>query len=273
MEQAKLPAAERHSLQVGSLYGLASLLLACASHGQKPVSLLRDSGIALLRSGEASVVFCAMPNGLRGRGSHTHCDKLSIILRLGLDEVFSDSGSRWYTRSAQRRNLDRATRAHNTLMVDEADQNSLSTDSQLLFECGNEAVVSPITILESGVRASHQGYRRLGVEHQRTVQLSRGCLEVLDEVSGAGEHVLDLRFVLGSEWRISSEGMTGKTISCLIAGPRRLTLQCEAQSPLVLSILPAEISREYGSGLPTNSIRIHTTALLPAKVQTRVQWD
>ena len=34
--------------------------------------------------GEASVVFCAMPNGLRGKGSHTHCDKLSIVFRLGL---------------------------------------------------------------------------------------------------------------------------------------------------------------------------------------------
>ena len=89
------------------------------------------------------------------------------------------------------------------------------------------------------VRASHQGYRRIGIEHQRTVQLSQGCMLVLDEVSGTGEHLLDLRFVLGPEWRVSSEMMTGEMVSCVIAGPRRLTLQCEAQCPLALSVVPA----------------------------------
>jgi hypothetical protein len=271
--QTRRPAGERHSLRVGSLYGIASPMLQCALRDQKPVSLLRDSGIAILRSGEAAVIFCAMPNGLEGKGSHTHCDKLSVILLLGLDEVFCDSGSRCYTRSAERRNLDRSTRVHNTVMIDDADQNSFSADPHLLFQCGNEAVVSPITMLEGGVRASHQGYRRIGVEHQRTVQLSQGCLDVLDEVSGAGEHLLDLQFFLGPEWRVSSEVMTGETVSCVVGGPRRVTLQCEAQSQLALSVLPAEISREYGSGLPTSCIRIRTTAYLPAKVQTRVQWD
>ena len=271
--ETRRPESERHSLRVGSLSGLASPLLKCALRDQEPVSLLPESGIAILRSGEASAVFCAMPNGLRGRGSHTHCDKLSVILRLGAEEVFCDSGSRCYTRSAERRNLDRSTRVHNTLVIDEAEQNTFSSDPQLLFQCGNESVVSPITISESSVRASHQGYRRIGVDHQRTVQLSQGCLTVLDEVSGAGEHLLDLRFVLGPEWGVSPERMTGEAVCCLITGPRRLTLQCEAQSPLELSVLPAEISREYGAGLPTSCIRIHTTANLPARVQTRVQWD
>ena len=135
-----------------------------------------DSGIAILRSGEASVVFCAMPNGLRGKGSHTHCDKLSVVFRLGPDEVFCDSGSRCYTRSAELRNLDRSTRVHNTLMVDGADQNILSIDPRLLFQCGNEAVVSPITALQGSVRASHQGYSRIGIAHYRTVELSQALV-------------------------------------------------------------------------------------------------
>ena len=42
---------------------------------------------------------------------------------------------------------------------------------------------------------------------------------------------------------------------------------------VTLKVLPAEISREYGSYLPASCIRIQTTACLPAKVQTRVQWD
>jgi hypothetical protein len=265
---------QRHSLRVRSLCSLASRLLQVPLK-QEPVSLMGDSGIAVLRSGEASLIFCAMPNGLRGKGSHTHCDKLSLILRLGRDEAFCDSGSRCYTRSAERRNLDRSTRAHNTLMIDEADQNVVDTDPQLLFRCGNEAVVSPITLLEdneTAVRASHQGYSRYGIKHQRTVRLSQLSLQVLDEISGAGEHLLDLRFILGPEWRVSSERTSGETVSCAIEGPRRIALQCEAAYPLALSIMPTEISREYGTGLPASCIRIQATARLPAKVQTRVRW-
>ena len=217
-----------------------------------------------------------MPNGLRGKGSHTHCDKLSIVFRLGAEEVFCDGGSRCYTRSAELRNLDRSTRAHNTLMVDGADQNNLPSDPGLLFQSGNEAIVSRIALSESdemSVRASHQGYSRFGIEHQRTVQLTQRLLLVLDELSGTDKHLLELRYILGPEWHVSSDEKSGRTVRCVIEGPRRLSLECEAASPLSLSILPAEISREYGAFLPASCIRIQTAVMLPAKVQTRVQWD
>jgi hypothetical protein len=294
IEQRTLPAGERHSLCVGSLMGLASHLLPLGSSGhgqdaarfgqttdagpgtrkQKPLTLLPDSGLAVLRAGQGSIVFCAMPNGLHGKGSHTHCDKLSLVFRLGVDEVFCDSGSRCYTRSVEFRNQDRSTRAHNTLMVDGADQNSLSSDPGLLFRCGNEAAVSLIS--SDGdriVRASHQGYSRMGVEHNRTIQLGEWFLLVIDEVRGAGEHLLDLQYLLGPGWRASSEMMIGKTVSCVITGPRRLTLECESESSLMMSLTAAEISREYGAAVTVGCIRIQTTACLPAKVQTRVQWD
>jgi hypothetical protein len=290
------PAAERHSLRVGSLCGLASCLLQIpvGSDGEEAawfgltadgrtgeperaaVSVMPDSGIAVLRSGNASVIFCAMPNGLRGKGSHTHCDKLSIIFRLGPAEVFCDSGSRCYTRSSELRNLDRSTRAHNTLMVDGEDQNNVPTDPGLLFQCGNEAVVTPIAVSESdemAVRASHHGYSRIGVEHQRTVQLTQRSLLLLDELNGAGKHLLELRYILGPHWRVSPERLTGQTVRCVIAGSRRLLLQCEADNPLSLCVLPAEISREYGASLTVSCILIQSTMCLPAKVQTRVQWD
>jgi hypothetical protein len=296
LAQATLPECKRHSLRTDGLRGLAAHVLrlgmgghredavwigsdAIESAGQresKPVSLLSDSGIAVLRAGDASVVFCAMPNGLRGKGSHTHCDKLSVVLRIGQDEVFSDSGSRCYTRSPDLRNLDRSTRAHNTLMIDEAEQNLIDPDPGMLFRCGNEAVVSRIAQSETGEiasQASHGGYSRYGVEHHRTVRLEERSLRLTDEVRGAGKHLLELRFILGPEWAVSAEMMTGETVNCVIEGPRRIILQCEAESPLMLSVAPAEISREYGARLPASCIEIHTTAVLPVKLQTEVQWD
>ena len=296
LAQASLPVCKRHSLRTDGLCGLASHVLQrdMAGHREdaiwfggeavdcvaprepKPVSLLPDSGIAVLRAGDASVVFCAMPNGLRGKGSHTHCDKLSIVLRIGQDEVLCDSGSRCYTRSPDLRNLDRSTRAHNTLMIDEGEQNVTDPDPANLFRCGNEAVVSRITPSETeemAFHASHSGYSRYGVEHCRSVRLEECSLHLTDELRGAGTHLLDLRFMLGPEWKVSSEMMMGKTVSCVIEGPRRITLECEAESPLVLDLAPAEISREYGARLPASCILIRTTTDLPAKLQTEVQWD
>ena len=296
LAQASLPECKRHSLRTDGLRGLASHLLqrgvgghqedaiwfgsqaadCVAPHEPKPVSLLPDSGIAVLRAGDASVVFCVMPNGLRGKGSHTHCDKLSIVLRIGQDEVFCDSGSRCYTRSPDLRNLDRSTKAHNTLMLDEAEQNVIDLDPGMLFCCGNEAVVSRIAFSRTAnitCEASQGGYSRYGVEHHRTVGLEECSLRLTDEVRGAGKHLLDLRYILGPEWTVSSEMMTGEKVNCVIEGPRRIALWCEAENPLVLSFTPTEISREYGVALAATCIQIRTTALLPAKLQTEVQWN
>jgi uncharacterized heparinase superfamily protein len=146
----------------------------------------------------------------------------------------------------------------------------------MLFRCGNQAAVSDITIMEgsgNSVQASHEGYASFGIGHQRTVQLKEQSLQLTDEVSGTGEHALDVRFVLGPEWQVSSEMMSGETVVCEIAGPLRLILVCEAGSGLALSVQPAEISREYGAATPTSCILIRTTASLPASIRTRVNWE
>jgi Heparinase II/III-like protein/Heparinase II/III N-terminus len=271
---AQIDQAERHALRTGSFRKLASSVLQLPLEAKREeAKLLPNSGIAVLHSGQASVIFSAMPNGLNGKGSHTHCDKLSIVFRLGGHEVFCDSGSRCYTRSAELRNLYRSTRAHNTVVIDEADQNTIPTSNQSLFRCGNEAEVSAIEVSGNSLRASHTGYARLGVVHQRTVSLSETALLLIDQVGGAGTHLLDLRFLLGPEWRVSPAITAGKTVSCIIGGSPHLTLQCEADSSLMLDVLPAEISREYGSWVPATCIHIRTSARLPAIVQTRVTWD
>jgi hypothetical protein len=147
----------------------------------------------VLRSGEASVVFCAMPNGLGGKGSHTHCDKLSVVFRLGPDEVFCDSGSRCYTRSAELRNLDRSTRRTIPWWSMKRTRISFRPIPNCFFNAAMRRLFRLSRSAEGDemvVRASHQGYSRLGIEHQRTVQLNERSLLVIDEVSGAGEHCL-----------------------------------------------------------------------------------
>ena len=243
---------------VGSLCGLASYLLQIPLGGegedaawfgramraragkpeQEPFSLFRNSGIAVLRAGEASVIFCAMANGLRGKGSHTHCDKLSIIFRLGPMKfsAIAEAAATPVRRSCETSIAPPGRTIPLWLMS--AEQNIAPTDPGLLFQCGNEAAVSPIALSEggemagagiaSGLFAGWRGAPEDGATGERS-------LLILDELSGTEKHLLDLRFILGPGWRVSSEMMTGETVSCVIAGPRRLSLRCEAESPLALS--------------------------------------
>ena len=125
------------------------------------------------------------------------------------------------------------------------------------------------------VSASHRGYAGYGIEHKRTLQLCEHSLHLLDEISGnpLNDHLLDLHFTLGPEWHITIEKITGEHVSCLIAGPRPLTLDCEAASHLTLMVSACEISRAYGTALPGISISISTTTRLPASLRTTVRWN
>jgi hypothetical protein len=273
IEQALLPPSARHSLRVHSLWREGADLLHIPEPVPKAVEISPASGIAVFRSANASVVFCAMPNGLEGKGSHTHCDKLSLVLRLGELELFCDPGSRGYTRSAEIRNADRSTAAHNTLTIDGADQNILNHALDCLFRSGNEASVSAMTRSQDGVEAAHYGYKRFGIVHRRAVALAENSLLVRDSVTGAGEHMLDVRWIVGPEWHVIPEISQGTIIRCrLQADARIVLLECSAGSELTLTITERSVSREYGAALPGQCLSIRTLALLPRSLETKVTW-
>ena len=98
-----------------------------------PITVLPNSGIGVLRHESAELLFLAIPNGIYGKGSHTHNDKLSFVLRVGGQEVFCDSGTGCYTRDLATRNRFRSTAAHNTLMIDGTEQNRITAGPRRAF--------------------------------------------------------------------------------------------------------------------------------------------
>src|SRR5205807_1327217 len=108
-----LPVPERNSLRISNLLGMgrrlfsgslgltedaqwygltetagpASLSATRTDPCRQKVSVFPQSGIAIGRAEQAEVLFFAVPNGISGKGSHTHNDKLSFVLRLGGQEV------------------------------------------------------------------------------------------------------------------------------------------------------------------------------------------
>ncbi len=283
LQQMNLPLEQRHSLHVASMVTLGEALfpaMAESNRGRPPaVRVLRNSGVAVAQVEGAEVIFLAMPNGLGGRGSHTHNDKLSLVLRAGNpagpagDELLCDSGTGCYTRDPALRNRLRATAAHNTLSVDGHEQNRI--DRRQLFRLGNDAAPTPIAAAVDGdsitLSAAHSGYARLGVTHTRTMRLAPGSLHITDTLDGAGEHGFQLTWqipVLLSAVEILHGGRQGH---CRVDG-RAFELCCAAPVSLEFEAVESEISRAYGATLSATRLTVSGRGALPLKIVTRITW-
>jgi hypothetical protein len=291
-QMIELPRERRNSLLVSGCLGLGDtlFLIGCggdpsdaAWYGLRPQTAKADrarstvfphSGVAVGRTGDAEVLFCAIPNGIKGTGSHTHNDKLSVLARIRGAEFLCDSGTCWYTRDAEARNQFRSTAAHNTIVIDELEQNHILRDPQFLFVIGDEAAVSPIHFSESGneicFTASHYGYSRIGVTHQRTVRLSPDRIVIEDSLAGAGNHLVEMFWHLPAPYRVRNT-LQGNGFE--IAGTSPIRLNFESTFPLELSHQPMQISRTYGGALQqATRLRIAGSGLFPGTIVTSIVW-
>src|SRR5262249_7698938 len=108
--------------------------------------------------------------------AHVHADALSFELSLGGQRVLGNAGGFDYTPGTLRDAL-RATRAHNTVEIDAEDQSEVWA----AFRVGRRARVSLVSADAGHMLAAHDGYARLGVQHERRI----------DAVDGVGWRVLD----------------------------------------------------------------------------------
>lgn len=236
--------------------------------------LFPQSGIAIGRMNDSEVLFFAVRNGILGTGSHTHNDKLSVVARIRGTELLCDSGTYWYTRDENYRNLFRSTAAHNTVAIDGAEQNSISPTRESIFKFGDEAKVSLIEMNDSGEEicfaASHCGYSRIGAGHKRIVRTMPNSILIEDQLSGAGEHTFEIFWHLPAIWHIDK---VDDDLTVWISGPFQVKLKPESDTVLNLSHDSVPICRTYGGAFENGTrIRIADTANLPCIVNTIIRW-
>jgi len=245
---------------------------------RRPAITFSDSGIAVARNREAEIIFLAMPNGIEGKGSHTHNDKLSLITRIKGEDFLEDCGTGCYTRDANLRNRLRSTAAHNTVQIDRAEQNRLPKSSDDLFRICNDAHVSTIRMQEVDgavvLQASHDGYCRLGVSHTRTVTLvPQGGIVLEDELAGSGTHVFEAFFHVSRRWQVAPKTEEGKEVSCCIHGSCAVEICCSAPVVLKLSCIPGIIAKAYGAVAEGTTIRIQGSFDKSVKLAQRISWQ
>jgi Heparinase II/III-like protein/Heparinase II/III N-terminus len=301
--EAQLGAPERpYSLKVSSLLGTGQLLCkeclggldyeaawygdqavfsqpSKAAHRLSRSLVFGNSGIAVSQKGAARVLFLAMPNANGGKGSHTHNDKLSFVLKVHGEEIFVDAGTGTYTRHAGLRNELRSTRAHNTIQIDAEEQNRFPTTPELgpLFTMVDDAHVTPIQIHGTDepavVRASHDGYRRVGISHTRAVTLLEGSLLIKDDLTGSGRHDFQAFFHLSPIWRVLIEKENGIEVSCQLQGPFASRLVARAPVPICLATCGGKLSTAYGNVSEATTVVVRGTLNGSVSLSTEVSWE
>lgn len=109
---------------------------------------------------------------------HAHADALSFILYHKDKPLFVEQGTSTYN-IGERRSLERSTQAHNCVVVDNQNQSQVWSG----FRVGKRAKTSIIKDEATRLVASHDGYKSLGVIHQRSFEFKEGRIQITDGLS------------------------------------------------------------------------------------------
>ncbi len=240
------------------------------------------SGYYLMRTGwerEAhwSCMDCGPQAGGLGAGpvpsaAHGHADALSVLISAYGEPMLVDGGPYYYNGDPEWRDYFRQTRAHNTVVVDGADQavhhGGMAWSHAVAPQC--EAWVSTPTY--DYVCGLHAGFVRLPepVRHRRAVFFRKpDYWLIFDELEGTGRHRVDCY------WHFAPATLAAQAdrVVATFHSGRRLTMRLSG-APLHVSLGAAQQSNQpqdgwigvgYGVRRPAPVLRWHASLALPQR--------
>jgi hypothetical protein len=246
-----------------------------------PSCVFEAGGYAVMRSGwqpdAHQLIVDVGPLGCGVSSGHGHADLLSLQCTAFGEPFLIDPGTYCYTADARWRNYFRSTAAHNTVLVDGHDQ----AEPAGPFSWATRPAARLRTWQSSAecdlVDADHDGYARLAtpVNHRRRVLFVKpyGWV-VVDDITGAGEHRIDLRFHFSPRlvtvgpglWtRASGEKGRGLWLLPIASVPLSARLRQGEESPIDGWYSPA-----YGVRRPAPVVTYTATAMAPVRITTLI---
>lgn len=159
------------------------------------MAALPDAGLHLFMAGESR----ALLRCVRFTSRPGHSDQLHFDLRVGRQPVAMDAGTYLYNAAPPWDNSLTYAGVHNTILVD--GQEPMLRSGRFLWLDWAQGRVLERWQSEDGrlqaIAAQHDGFRRIGVTHRRTVlQASPNLWLVVDDILGSGEHGARLGWLL-----------------------------------------------------------------------------
>ena len=193
-------------------------------------------------------------------GSHVHNYILNFELSMFGNDFIIDPGTYVYTPDFKARNRFRSTRAHNTVMIDNQEQNPISKDPFYIEQTGELTVDQWETKEEEIVlEAEHNCYERLrcSVIHNRTFSFNKKerVLHIKDKFKGRGDHGLEWNFHLSPETKIWVKENKEEEKEIILIGNNG-SLIFSISNILNCVIIEDRVSLSYGNKIPAKTIRL-----------------
>lgn len=220
-----------------------------------------DAGLGICRAADHYLLITNGRVGTNGFGNHKHNDLLAFEYHVRGVPVFVDAGSFAYTGDPIARNAFRSTRIHNTVCVDDEEQNEIRPQREWLFRVFEKANPDG---WQAGDRAfeyvgRHTGYGRLPnpAVHTRRFRFDpeTGGLTISDTISAATPHRLRFHFhcAPGVEVGPLDDGAIALTTA-------RGVLRLSAPATLRVSVGTGWYSPSYGVRVPCATLDFDTDA-------------
>jgi len=196
---------------------------------------------------------------------HAHAGTLGFELSLVGQRLIVDTGISTYEPNPQRL-LERSTKAHNTLTVDDLNSSEVWSSFRVAHRAKTFDYYQHIDDLCIEIGCSHNGYARfsdLGF-HQRRLQLASTRLTVVDQITGRGCHQLESRFHLAPGLQIKVASNSTKAEILNTSGTILCTLQVDG------ALIKSEFTTyypEFGKGLSIACLIVYMETLLPHTIQ------
>lgn len=145
-------------------------------------SSYKKSGFFFFRNSKARLLTRA--GVLAYDGTHAHNDQLSFELSVNNIDVFIDRGTYQYSANPYQRNLFRSTSAHNTMQVNNIEQNRFLSD---VFSMKRETNTKVIENTDCHLKAKLNGFNKLTTrefQHERVFHLNENELIICDAIRG-----------------------------------------------------------------------------------------
>jgi hypothetical protein len=240
--------------------------------------LFKESGLAVIQNDRMHLVFNANGISEKALGGHKHNDLLSLNLEIDSVPFLIDAGTACYTSDYQMRNKSRSTAVHNTIRIDDEEQNRFLEKALFFMYKDARPKIDLWTVTDKVVIVSgfHDGYARLGssIIHRRTLEVSffDMTIAIWDEVTGEGkvEHLFESNLLTPLECHKDKNSLAATIISPFA---RSLHLYFTSASDLHLHTCPAEYYPRYGSVKMGTRISCRCRTTLPFKLETRLVYD
>jgi hypothetical protein len=166
-----------------------------------------EGGYAILGNENCHLLMDAGDLGYLSIAAHGHADALSFCLAVDGEWWLIDPGTYVYHSNEKWRNYFRGSTAHNTLVINDTDQSTIAGSFMWTQKANARLLSVREQDQEQIVKGEHDGYRRLGVMHQRTIRFNSSMneIQIVDNLTGGQSTKVDIYFHFSPEVTVSKE--------------------------------------------------------------------